>query len=43
MARIARAGKLGTEDEFEMIKLGNFGVDMSAMFSVTKPNNVIRA
>ena len=42
-ARLARAGKLWTDDNVEILKLARFGIDTSALSGVTKPNHVIRA
>ena len=42
-ARLARAGKLWTEDDFETLKLQKFRIGMSALSGKTKPKRVFRA
>ena len=42
-ARLARAGKLWTEDDFETLNLKKFGIDTSALSGKTKPKRVFRA
>ena len=37
-ARLARADKLWTEDDFETLNLKKFGIDTSALSGKTKPN-----
>ena len=42
-ARLARAGKLCTEDDIETLKLARFGINTSALSGATKPKHVFRA
>jgi len=42
-ARLARAGKLWTEDDFETLKLARFGISTLALSGAIKPNRVFRA
>jgi len=42
-ARLAGAGKLWTEDDFETLKLTRFGIDASALSGATKPKRVFMA
>ena len=40
--RMARAGKLWTEDDVETMALKTFRVDVLAMFSITRLNHIFR-